>query len=358
MTPRLQSATVLGTLCGVLWLSGQIFLTQVPIPNQAGPIAGGRRAEVDRSIQNALQYLASRQAPAGNWEGDHLGPSPACTSLAIMAFLAAGHVPGEGPYSTTIERGIQWVIDRQHPSGLFTDAHPHAQMYTHGICTLMLAEVLGMTPDSNSVQLRQSLERAIEIILVAQAVRKDARNAGGWRYTPKSEDSDLSVTGWQLLALRAAKNVGCDVPAESIDQAVAYVKNCSTRSNEGFGYTPHMNATAVLTGTGILCLEICGAHHTDEALGGANFLFRRPLMQADRFFYYGVYYCSVGMFQVGGQHWELTRDYLEPLLLTLQRPDGRWDSRGEENIAGPVYSTSLAVLALAVEYQYLPIYQR
>ena len=36
----------------------------------------------------------------------------------------------------------------------------------------------------------------------------------------------MSVTGWQLLALRAAKNIGCDVPGERIDMAVEYVLRC------------------------------------------------------------------------------------------------------------------------------------
>ncbi|MDB5387739.1 MAG: Prenyltransferase/squalene oxidase [Planctomycetaceae bacterium] len=357
MTPRLRSTSVLGVLCAGLWFSGQMFYAQLPPPIPAIEPVWGRRAQIDRAIQSALVYLANRQAPAGSWDGGHLGPSPACTSLAIMAFLAAGHVPGEGPYATNIERGVQWVLEQQLANGLFADRH-NGQMYTHGICALMLSEVLGMTPEANSQQIRQALERSIEVILVAQAVKKNRQNAGGWRYQPRSDDSDLSVTGWQLLALRAAKNVGCDVPAECIDQAVAYVKNCTSRNHDGFGYMGASNPTPVMTGTGILCLEICGAHHTAEALGGANFLFRRPLMQGERFFFYGVYYCTTGMFQIGGKHWEITRDHLEPLLMALQLPDGRWDPHGEEMMFGPVYGTSMAVLALAVEYQYLPIYQR
>jgi hypothetical protein len=358
MTPRLRSMSVLSVLCTGLWVSGQVFCTQLP---QAAPMAEpvwGRRALTDRAIQNALVYLANRQAASGSWDTDQVGPSPACTSLAIMAFLAAGHVPGEGPYANAIERGVQWVLEKQLPSGSFPDARPNGQMYAHGICTLMLAEILGMTPEANSKQIQKALERGIEVILVAQAVKKGAQHAGGWRYNPRSDDSDLSVTGWQLLALRAAKNVGCDVPAEAIDQAVTYVKNCASRNNEGFGYMPGSGNTAVLTGTGILCLEICGAHQTPQALGGANFLFQRPLMRGDRFFYYGAYYCTIGMFQVGGKHWEVTRDQIEPLILSLQLPDGRWDPAGEEGSFGAVYSTSLSVLALAVEYQYLPIYQR
>ncbi|MDB5338920.1 MAG: Prenyltransferase/squalene oxidase [Planctomycetaceae bacterium] len=360
MSPRFQSSLVLGTLCAGLWLAGQVFAFQPPAGGlQLAQPAAGRRQQIDQAIVKALDFLAQQQLPSGAWSSDEIGPSPACTSLAIMAFLAAGHVPGEGPYAIQIERGIRWVVSQQSPNGLFLDRGTHGPMYTHGICSLMLAEVLGMTPQDSATPVRKALERAIELILIAQDVRKDARNAGGWRYLPNSTESDLSATGWQLLALRAAKNVGCDIPADCIDRAVGYVKKCAVPGNEGFGYQPSVGTTPVRAGTGILCLEICGEHHSAEALGAANYLMKRPLMSRDAFFYYGVYYCTVGMFQIGGQHWEVVRDHLEPLILSLQLPDGRWEpQQNEENRAGMIYCTSMAVLALSVEYQYLPIYQR
>lgn len=360
MSPRLPSKLVLGTLCAGIWLAGQAPAFQFPAVgfHLAQPPAG-RRQQIDQAIVRALDFLAQQQLASGAWSSDEIGPSPACTSLAIMAFLAAGHVPGEGPYAVQLERGIRWVVEQQGPDGLFLDQGTHGPMYTHGICSLMLAEVLGMTPQDSAVPVRKALERAIELILIAQDVRKDQRNAGGWRYQPNSNDSDLSVTGWQLLALRAAKNVGCDIPAECIDRAVAYVKKCAVPGNEGFGYQPSVGTTPVRAGTGILCLEICGEHHSAEALGAANYLLRRPLISRDSFFYYGVYYCTVGMFQIGGKHWDVLRDHLEPLILSLQLPDGRWEpQQNEENRAGMIYCTSMAVLALSVEYQYLPIYQR
>lgn len=357
MSPRIHSSLVLGTLCAGLWLAGQVFAFQPGGFQPAQP--GGRRQQIDQAIVHALDFLAHQQQPSGAWSSDQMGPSPACTSLAIMAFLAAGHVPGEGPYAVQLERGIRWVIDQQAPNGLFSDRGVHGPMYTHGICSLMLAEVLGMTPQDSAVPVRNALQRAIELILIAQDVRKDANNSGGWRYTPSSTDSDLSATGWQLLALRAAKNVGCDIPAECIDRAVGYVKKCALPGNAGFGYQPGVGTTPVRAGTGILCLEICGEHHSEEALGAANYLLRRPLMSRDSFFFYGVYYCTVGMFQIGGKHWDMLRDHLEPVILDLQLPDGRWEPQhNEENGAGMIYCTSLAVLALSVEYQYLPIYQR
>ena len=315
---------------------------------------------VDAAIVHALDYLAKQQQESGAWRIGSYRESTAGTSLAIMAFMSAGHVPGEGPYGDQMKRGINWVIDQQSSNGMLVGRKKsHGPMYSHGISTLMLAEVVGMVEAKQSDRCRRALERGIKLILSAQEVSKSRQNAGGWRYQATSADSDLSVTGWQLLALRAAKDNGCDVPAENIEDAVNYVKRCAVRSNQGFAYQPGSGATPTRTGTGILCLEICGEHRTEEALGGAEYLLRRPLKARDSYFFYGVYYCSVGMFKMGGKYWEETRDHLRTTLLDIQAADGSWRAAsGGEQQHGTVYATSMAVLALAVEYRYLPIYQR
>jgi len=324
-------------------------------PALAQPDANGDR--VDRAIVRALQFLASEQQPSGAWRIRHQDAC-ASTSLAVMSFMAAGHVPGEGPYGDSLERGVRWVLGAQQADGLFPHRAGSGPMYDHGITTLMLAEVAGMVRPDLRDRVRIGLERAVLLILKAQAVGKGRQHEGGWRYQPGSNDSDLSVTGWQLLALRAARNIGCDVPAEAIDAAVDYVKRCSDRQG-GFSYHPGSGVSPTRTGTGILCLEICGDHRAPETIAAADYLLRRPLEKNDGFFFYGVYYCTVGMFQVGDRYWDTTRDSIRELILPLQNANGSWYlDRGDENAFGPVYSTSMSVLALAVEYQYLPIYQR
>jgi hypothetical protein len=313
--------------------------------------------QVDRSIVRALKYLASQQTATGSWRVRR-SDSCAATSLATMAFMSAGHVPGEGPYGDALLRGIRWVLDRQQKNGMFVHRAGHGPMYAHGITTLMLAEVAGMVDGALAKRVRSALERGILLILKAQMVRKGPQHAGGWRYQTQSADSDLSVTGWQLLALRGAKNVGCDVPKEAIDYAVDYVKKCATRGG-GFGYQPNGSTTPTRAGTGILCLEICGKHKAKETMAAADYLLRRPLQYHDSFFFYGVYYSSVGMFKVGDKYWDSTRKHLSSLLLNAQTGNGSWTiQRGGEASYGPVYATSLSVLALAVDYQYLPIYQK
>jgi len=314
--------------------------------------------QIDTAISRALEHIASKQQPSGAWVIDQFGESTAATSLAVMAFMSAGHVPGEGPYDQHMQRGIRWVLEHQQPSGLLVHRTGHGPMYCHGISTLMLAEVAGMTDVSLAEPCRLALTKAVRLILTAQSVRKDRNQMGGWRYNPSSNDSDLSVTGWQLLALRAAKNLGCDVPAEYIDLAVDYVKRCSVRGG-GFAYQPGSGPSATRTGTGILCLEICGVHHSPETLAGATWLIQRPLQVSEEWFYYGAYYGTIGMFQVGGDQWARSKQHMIPLLLNLQTEDGSWTGRnGQERGLGTTYCTALSVLALSVEYQFLPIYQR
>lgn len=323
-------------------------------------------ATIDNSVRRALSWLASEQRANGSWSAEDYGESTAATSLAILALLAGGHVPDEGPYGRHLTKGVAWIMGQQDASGLLAgqDAS-HGPMYAHGITTLMLAEVAGMVNPSQADSCQRALERGVRLILDSQNFNRPAQHSGGWRYQPRSEDSDLSVTAWQLLALRAAKDIGCDVPAESIDRAVAYVKRLHVPRGGGFGYMGPDGATVTRAGTGIVALEVCGEHRTVEVMAAARMILARPLTPLEHYFFYGVYYCTVGMYKVGGEEWKTARQSLYRVALDQQHPAGHWtpgdgsDGRGgSERRAGRVYATSMCVLALAIEYGFLPIYQR
>lgn len=314
---------------------------------------------IDASVTGALEYLAGTQHESGSWSSKTFGQSTATTSLAVMSYLAAGHVPGEGPYGQRINRAVRWVIDHQRPDGMIVHQKSHGPFYSHGISTLMLAEVSGMLAEPLASECKAALEKGIRLTLKAQNVAKPAMHQGGWRYHADSRDSDLSVTGWQLLALRAAKDIGCDVPIEQIDKAIRYVQSCKPENHPGFSYQRGGTPTATRTGTGILALEICGSHRAAESIQAADWLLAHPLQFDDHYFFYGAYYGGIGMFKMGGNHWERTKARLVNTLLENQYPDGSWLAKlGQERSVGRVYCTSMAVLALTVEYRYLPIYQR
>ena len=56
---------------------------------------------LEQSVNKAIAYLEKAQAADGSWQ---LGQnkSLAASSLAVMAFLSAGHVPGEGKYGAVV----------------------------------------------------------------------------------------------------------------------------------------------------------------------------------------------------------------------------------------------------------------
>jgi hypothetical protein len=224
----------------------------------------------------------------------------------------------------------------------------------------MLAQVAGMTDSKLADEVRHKLEKAVAVVLKAQRVTGTHR--GGWRYRVEHVNgSDISVTGWQLLALRAAKNLGCDVPPESIDRAVEYILRCRDAATGGFCYYPGGMLTIPCTGTSILGLEICGKerHGTEEARRAGAFLLKHPPQWGQSHFFYSVYYCSQATFQLGDNYWSFYRPQLHKVLLRNQSDNGCWYGvDGDSSRYGANYCTAMGVLALTVEYRYLPIYQR
>ncbi|HKB01265.1 MAG TPA: prenyltransferase/squalene oxidase repeat-containing protein [Gemmataceae bacterium] len=339
-----------------------------------------KREAFEVAIDNALERLKENQLPDGSWtSGRDFGGGgfggrnrdPAISALCVMAFLSAGHVPGEGKYGHVVEKGVRFVCSQQQRNGVLAASDfGMTVMYSHGISTLMLAEVIGLMPDRKEAAiLRKRLEAAVQVIRAAQS------RQGGWRYSIQPVDADMSVTAWQVMALRAAKNVGCDVPAEVIDRAVAYVQACRDPRTGGYRYTQGGATTLACTGASILSLELCGKqyHGSAESRQAAQYIKDSLWAQAgqrgpahvrgQQHFFYGVYYMSQAMFQIGGEFWDKYRQYLHWLLLHpeahAQKPDGSWTGvSGDDHNAGVNYCTAMAVLALTVEYRFLPIYQR
>lgn len=326
-----------------------------------------QREAFDDAIDKGLEYLSRYQGANGSWSSSQ-GADPAVTSLCVMAFMSAGHVPGEGKFGVNVDKGVRFVLDQQQRNGLIGSlAMGQLEMYQHGICTLMLAEAVGMLPDRKEAKrLREKLVMAVEVILKAQV--RNGEDRGGWRYTMRSFDSDISVTGWQIMALRAAKNVGCDVPSEHIDQAIGYIKRCRDPFSGGYKYQRFGSVTLPCTGTSMLALSLMDKDYvkSDDAYKAASYMLKNPLNPRQQHFFYGIYYSAQAMFQVGEKpgetnYWNGYRKTLHELLLRQNPPKaaGHWTGFGwDDSKVGPNYCTAMAILALTVEYRFLPIYQR
>jgi hypothetical protein len=331
----------------------------------------GPPEKADQAISRAIDFLVSLQDKDGAIS-DINHNQTAMTSLAIMAMAAVGNQPSdEGKVGIAMKKALSYVLrpDRQEVQGYF-GGRDGSRMYGHGITTLMLSEMLGMGVDAQMDQvIRDRCRLAVDLIKRSQSFEKDPRNRGGWRYGPDSRDSDLSVSVWQVMALRSARNAGMDVPKEMIENAIDYIKRCyqSKRDPDGkpqnlksaCGYEPSRAPEYAMASAGLLSLQLCGAYESLEAKGSADWLKEKKIEYGGEWFFYGTYYFAQGMFQRGGEYSTYARKLVEDLLLPKQGPDGSWQGQsGQERGAGKVYATSLSILSLAVKYHFLPIYQR
>ena len=338
---------------------------------------------VSQAVNKAVDWLIKQQKPAGYINDDKTpsevkpgnlpSHSAAMTSLALMGLASVGHLPNDpSPEGQAAGRALRYVVHNVLPDeNGYLGKSDRSRMYGHGIITLMMTEMIGHAPDEETDRLlHQRIDGALQLILRAQAVAKSEANRGGWRYEPASSDSDISVSVWQLMSLRAGKNAGFDVPKNAIENGIAYIKRSyrAERDEQGrpkgdsaaFSYEPYGGRqTFSTTAAGLLSLQVAGEYGAPEVLGSANWLLTSPPEVTEPWFFYGTYYYAQGMYQRGGEHAAIARQKTEQMLVESQNTDGSWFPRnGNEKSAGAVYATSLALLSLSVYHHFLPIYQK
>jgi Prenyltransferase and squalene oxidase repeat len=299
--------------------------------------------ELERSVSRGLVYLATTQQPDGSWPGQY-GKLSGVVGMAVLTFMAHGEMAGEGKYGKVIDKGIGYIIKTQASNGLLQGGGGSA-MYSHGFATLALAEVYGNT---DNPKVGPALKKAVGLILTAQ------NHQGGWRYGVTSSNSDTTVSGAQMVALRAAAQAGIEVPMENLKRAVAYYKSCYSPGG-GFGYTNAGGTSAPRSGIGLLVLALTGEYRSREVKETADWCYANlPNGWKGSYIFYSAYYNSQAMYQAGGKYWRMWNGTINHEIIGMQGPDGSWPGRH----GGAVGSTAMAMLSLEINYNYLPIYQR
>ena len=300
------------------------------------------------SVRRGLAYLATQQAEDGSWGGGRYNRHVGITALACIAFMADGHLPGRGEYGDEVERGLDFILNSATESGLIAADTSHGPMYGHGFATLFLGEVYGMTGDQ---RVREVLLKAIRLIVNTQ------NPEGGWRYHPVPFDADISVTICQVMALRSARNAGLNVPKQTIDNAISYVRQCQNPADGGFRYMLSAGGSAFpRSAAGVAALYYAGVYE-DEALDqGLDYLMRSSRGMTFRgggHYYYGHYYAAQAMFLAGGDYWKRWYPEIRNELVSQQAEDGSWESNH-----GQPYGTAMSLLVLQIPNRLLPIFQR
>ncbi len=327
----------------------------------AGAGLGQDRVTVDEkteaTIRGALKWLASKQNSSGSWSGERQY-EVAMTGYCLMAFLGAGQLPDEGEYGRNVTAGVNFLLGASRADGLLfaSNTGGNAAMYSHGIASIALSEIYGQTKDP---RIKGKVEAAIRLIVNSQ------NDEGGWRYQPRVADADMSVTVLQVVALRAAKNAGIEVPQATIERAVKYVQSCHDKSSGGFTYQPRNNAPGFArTAAAIYSLQVCGRYDDPMVKRGSDYLFK-PKNDSREWFTYGQFYAAPAQYMIGGETWEKWYRQINEQLLKGASREGDlvfwdpgktgWDSRSE---GGAIYTTAVYTHILAMPYHYVPLYQR
>lgn len=371
--------TVLAVLVG----SSLSARAQLTLAGDVDPVA--ITEEQVRAVERGLAWLAAQQNDDGSWSGD-IGfklnqsysataidkPHVGVTALAGMAFLAGGHLPGRGQYGPVVERALGFVLGSVQNDGYITRGG--TRMYSHAMAALFLAEIYGMT---HKTDVREKLQRSIDFIVASQ------NKEGAWRYEPYAAESDMSIVVCQVVALRAARNIGLRVPKAVVDRAARYVvdsavdedslsrayfgPSVSFRDEIGsFHYQKQdgSRSSFSLTAAGVTALHGLGIYSDDAIDAGIGYL-RRNLHEFNRlygynrrghyFFWYGHYYGVQAMYTAGGEVWESYYSVVRDEILRMQESSGAFP-----NDVGPgrAFGTALGVLILEIPFRFLPIFQR
>jgi len=337
--------------------------------------SGGTKG-TERAVGGGLNWLSRHQNADGSWSFDghskHCKDSSctcdgkntsnaAATAFAILPFLAAGQThKSKGPYQGTIAKGIEYLGRTAKPDGDLQGGVK--SMYAQGVATIVMCEAYGMTNDQ---RLRLPAQKAIDYICSAQHPE-----LGGWHYcTPEDPPTagDLSVVGWQLMALKSAKMAGLKVEPNVLAGAMKFLKSVSKGESGGLGcYSVESGPTPAMTSVGLLSKQFLGVKRSDPGMTeGMKFMMQYLPGKYTRDSYY-FYYATQVMHNLPGAEWDEWNRATRRYIIGTQEKEGcaagSWnpelptkDVWADEG--GRLLITSVNTLSLEVYYRFLPLYK-
>ncbi|TAG09642.1 MAG: hypothetical protein EAZ42_06155 [Verrucomicrobia bacterium] len=342
--------------------------------------------EIEAAIKKSLQWLKTSQQPDGSWGGPF---RISMTGLTLLCYLGHCETTQSPEYGENVARGISFLIDiaMKNNGRMANDFNQKNWVYEHAIATYALAEAQTFSKNLQFKipQLESTLDRAVELILKAQSPE------GGWEYEYLNTGKpDLSIMGWHMQALKAAKAAGVRVPEIEAAgrKSIDWITGGGNAGKGRFRYNPEIT-TPGMTAIAALCLQQWGRGNSREArdavelmMVGLSYRTKPPENRADKENYsllytldyddpnndlYAWYYMVQAMRNHGGKEWKETNAAIIADILTAQNPDGsfRPEPTGGALLhivegtrfvgdSRPVYLQTLNTLILQVYYRFLP----
>ena len=295
------------------------------------------------------------------------------TGLALLCFLGHGETPESAKFGFTVHKAVEWILT----NGATNEGRLNMRksfdvpgVYEHAICTYALGEYYTMTQDPN---VRDLFKQAVGYIVQGQGP------GGGWMHSYDKTADDLSVSGWQIQALKSAhlSKLGIYGVDEALDKAMVCLAHLKGPKG-GYGYrTPADNYR--LSGVGILCQVFWKGERAtlkkgmewvlDETEKNEPVKYQGP--KADL---YAWYYNTQACLMFGGSAWTKWNRWFQDEIASAQASDGSWPPMASnadglwppmasnavsnlqtgKTMSPTVYRTTLCVLMLEVFYRYMP----
>ena len=335
--------------------------------------------------QYAKGYWSLRRGPRGNsYDATGVDNWVAATGLALLAFQGHGETTERGEFKDNVKKGWAWLLEQQEDDGCFyrpekrTSEDRNHPLYTHGICTIAICELYAMTRDPVlKEQLRLPAQKAIDYCVKTQT------SSGGWKYGLNNDQSDLSVTGWIVMALHSGRIAGLEVPQETLDRVMEFLDDVSEAGSKYLYEKESRAPTRSMTAEGLLCRQILGWDRDDpRLLEGANWLIQPENLicftgrdemgrRNPRDVYYW-YYATLMFHNLGGRHWNTWNNTMMQRVCENQQRnpgenEGSWSPVNSLKPAtstqdiyaseGRLYVTCLSIYMLEVYYRHLPLYR-
>ena len=348
----------------------------------------GGSEQTESAVEKALKYLALQQNPNGSWgspESFKTGDAAALSSLALLAFFSHGETFQSKRYGDNIRKGCDFLIELANAPNI----EYAGKGFGHAILTYALAEGFAVT---GSLSLRNALENRMKYILSHQnAFGSFAMNYDNSPQPPPTQEQlnghplfreimvgepacDLSLLGWHIQALTAAKNAGINMANldKSLTMALEALVKIHQAEKGGFSQGINMKrfpANDNMIPVGLLGMYFLNAGNSSPARRAERFLEKTRPPQWGRggtFPLYRWYYQTQALFQIEkgrGKRWKAWNENLKKELLKVQNLDGSWQMPAGDNSFRlknktdlSIYSSSLCSLILQVYYRYLPSY--
>lgn len=309
--------------------------------------------------KRALTYLAGTQQADGSWEGQPGGSG--VTGICLMALMASGEDPDFGPYAESIRKAVRNLIISQNGNTGHITGRGHGSMYHHGFATLALSEAYGVVnerllwKDSDiAIEDRRSIGQALELAVRCAVTAQKKNPFKAWRYSPDSQDADTTVSGTVLMGLLGARNAGIEIPNHVVENAISYFK-INTMGDGDVSYQPAQSHGSGIIRTAIATLVYAIAKRKDseQYKAAARSIKQRMDQDISEHPFYGRYYLAQALFQSDVDAWKAWNHRTIAKLQKMQAQDGSFQSNH-----GTAYGTAMSVLALALNYRLLPVYER